>query len=314
MTVLRMVLVSFLLSLGLIIQPAKAELKLPPRNNQAVVDDAHVFSPTGLSALSKQLTQWHNQTHHDLVVFTTNDLQGYPLEDYGYQLGRGWRLGQTGIDDAAILIYAKVGGHGSVRLEVAKGFEPVLTDAMSKQIIHQVASTIKAKGPEAGLQLGANLTTSYIDAHEQDVKKASSPTSSSPVQIISLLVGLCIAGMVVLSWIKNKRKKAAPVSSTPQQSSLYTTNYPRNGYTSSYWPANNYFPNNLGSAAAAAASTIAVSSMDDDTGYSRCSSSSDDSDTDTSSSIASNSDDSAGFSSNNSDDTSFSGGGASEDC
>jgi hypothetical protein len=39
-----------------------------------------------------------------VVVVTLDSLQGYPIEDYGYQLGRHWGIGQKGTNTGALLI------------------------------------------------------------------------------------------------------------------------------------------------------------------------------------------------------------------
>jgi uncharacterized protein len=64
------------------------------------------------------------------------DLQGVPIEDFGYQLGRHWGIGQKGKDNGALLIVAR--DERKLRIEVGYGLEGVLTDAQSWVIINQV--------------------------------------------------------------------------------------------------------------------------------------------------------------------------------
>lgn len=294
---------------------ATADLKFPDRERRAVVDNAHLLSPSIYTDMSKQLTQWHLKTHHDLVVVTVPDLQGYDIADYGYKLGRAWKLGRTGIDDGAILIYAQVNGHGKVRLEVARGFEPVLTDALSKQIIHQVATQIKTKNVESGLQLGVNLVTSYVDAHEQEVKRAPVTNSSSgPVGWI-VGGGFTIVAIFAALFYRRKKKVIVPVPINPLLRSKPSSTSNRSYYPSTtyLYTRGGYRSSNLTtSGAAAAVATSYESSRDSDNNYSRRSSSS--SSDSSSSSFSSNDISDIGFSSSNDDSSSFSGGGASEDC
>ena len=60
-------------------------------------------------------------------------LQGLPIEEYGYQLGRHWGIGQAGKDNGALLIVAPE--EREVRIEVGYGLEGELTDAQSRTII-----------------------------------------------------------------------------------------------------------------------------------------------------------------------------------
>ena len=69
------------------------------------------------------------KTGRQLVVVTLPDLQGYDIEDYGYQLGRAWGIGQKGQNNGVLFIV--VPSEHKVRIEVGYGLEPVLTDALS---------------------------------------------------------------------------------------------------------------------------------------------------------------------------------------
>jgi uncharacterized protein len=108
--------------------------KFPPLTGR-VVDDAHLLSPPTAAKLSGELAELEARTGHQLVVATVPDLQGYEIEDYGYQLGRAWGLGRKGVDDGAILLVAPK--ERKVRIEVGYGLEPVLTDALSSVILQR---------------------------------------------------------------------------------------------------------------------------------------------------------------------------------
>ena len=44
------------------------------------------------------LADHERDTGEQVVVVTLDSLQGYTIEDYGYQLGRHWGIGQKGIE------------------------------------------------------------------------------------------------------------------------------------------------------------------------------------------------------------------------
>ena len=112
--------------------PASAALTFPALTGR-VVDDAHVLSPQTQADLTAKLAALEQKTGDQLVVVTVPSLQGDEIEDYGYQLGRAWGLGQKGKNNGAIFIV--VPSEHKVRIEVGYGLEPVLTDAMSSVII-----------------------------------------------------------------------------------------------------------------------------------------------------------------------------------
>jgi uncharacterized protein len=79
-----------------------------------------------------------------IVVATLKSLQGYEIEDYGYQLGRAWGIGQKGKNNGALIIVAPT--EHKVRIEVGYGLEGDLTDAKSRVIIDQYMKPDFKKG------------------------------------------------------------------------------------------------------------------------------------------------------------------------
>src|SRR5262245_42554492 len=102
-----------------------------PELTGRVVDDAGILDPATKAALERKLAEI--ETTGQLVVVTLKSLQGTSIEDYGYQLGRHWQIGQKEKNTGALLIVAP--NERKVRIEVGYGFEGTLSDAVSKLII-----------------------------------------------------------------------------------------------------------------------------------------------------------------------------------
>lgn len=118
-----------------------------------VVDSAQMIDPSVREQLSGQLQALEQRTGDQIVVVTVPDLQGLPIEDFGYQLGRQWGIGQKGKDNGALLIVAR--DERRLRIEVGYGLEGVLTDAQSWVIINQViAPAFKAGNYSKGISDG----------------------------------------------------------------------------------------------------------------------------------------------------------------
>lgn len=98
-----------------------------------VVDEANLLEPATEAALQTRLATLEQETGDQLVVVTVNDMGGLPIEDYGYQLGRHWGIGQAQQNNGVLLIVAP--NDRKVRIEVGYGLEGILTDAMSTLII-----------------------------------------------------------------------------------------------------------------------------------------------------------------------------------
>lgn len=124
-----------LLVLVLAVAPAFAALKFPELSGR-VVDDAHILSPQAVQGLTEELASYERTTTNQLVVVTVRSLQGVPVEQYGYQLGRAWGIGQKGKNNGIILLVAPK--EHKVRIEVGYGLEGELTDAVTSTIIQSI--------------------------------------------------------------------------------------------------------------------------------------------------------------------------------
>lgn len=142
--------------------------KFPPLTGR-VVDDAHLLSPQTVQKLDGELAQLEQQTGHQLVVATIPDLQGYDIEDYGYQLGRTWGIGRKGTNDGAIFLIAP--NERKVRIEVGYGLEPVLTDALSSVILQEkVLPAFKAGHMEQGVVDGTEAIIQQLSLPDEQAK------------------------------------------------------------------------------------------------------------------------------------------------
>lgn len=115
-----------------------------PELTGRVVDRADMLDSAAESQLTGMLKAHEDATSEQVVVVTVPDLQGYPIEDYGYQLGRHWGIGQEGEDNGALLLVAK--DERKVRIEVGYGLEGRLTDANSSVIINRIITPAFREG------------------------------------------------------------------------------------------------------------------------------------------------------------------------
>lgn len=115
-----------------------------PELTGRVVDRAEMLSPEAEARLSQMLQAHEQASTEQVVVVTLPDLQGFPIEDYGYQLGRHWGIGQESEDNGALLIVAK--DDRKIRIEVGYGLEGRLTDAQSSVIINNVITPAFRQG------------------------------------------------------------------------------------------------------------------------------------------------------------------------
>ena len=104
-----------------------------PQLTGRVVDNANLLTPATRQAITDQLKAHEDATGNQVVVATVSNLQEYPIEEFGYQLGRHWALGEQGKDNGVLLLVAQ--SERKLRIDVGYGLESILTDAISKTII-----------------------------------------------------------------------------------------------------------------------------------------------------------------------------------
>jgi uncharacterized protein len=194
--------------------PAGAAPTFPPLTGR-VVDDAHVLSPQTQADLTAKLTALEQKTGDQVVVVTLPSLQGYEIEDYGYQLGRAWGIGQKGKNTGALLIVAPT--EHKVRIEVGYGLEPVLTDALTSVILQQaVLPKLRTGDVQGGVVAGTDAIVEQLGLDPQAAKaKADAATrqpASPPIHIPILLI---IVGVFVLISLFSGRRGGGLLAAAP---------------------------------------------------------------------------------------------------
>jgi len=153
------------LILALFAAPGLAAPTFPPLSGR-VVDDAHVLSAQTSADLTAKLADLEAKTGRQLVVVTVPDLQGYAIEDYGYQLGRAWGIGQKGQNNGVLFIVAPK--EHKVRIEVGYGLEPIITDALSSVILQEdVLPKFRTGDVEGGVVDGTNALITQLSLDPQ---------------------------------------------------------------------------------------------------------------------------------------------------
>lgn len=157
MTVFRALLFALLLLCG--VQAASAQTF--PKLTGPVVDAANLLSPAQVSQLTQLSQDIQQASTRQFVVATIPDLQGHEIEDYGYQLGRAWGIGQKNANNGIILIVAPK--ERKVRIEVGYGLEPIMTDALSSMIINDtILPKFKAGDMPGGIIDGASAIAAQM--------------------------------------------------------------------------------------------------------------------------------------------------------
>jgi len=132
--------------------PLAAERELP-RNDGWVTDLAGLLDTAQEQELEAQMESFRRGSDHDIALLTVPDLEGEPIESFALRVAREWKLGSAETSDGALLVVSK--GDRAMRIEVGRGLEGTLTDAISGRIIRDVITPqFQAGDFAAGLRLG----------------------------------------------------------------------------------------------------------------------------------------------------------------
>jgi uncharacterized protein len=145
----------------------------PPLTGR-VVDAANLLQPDQKAALEAKLQGIEQATGHQVVIATIPDMQGYPLEDYGYRLGRAWALGDKEKDDGLIILLApnNPAGQRGPRIEVGYGLEPLVTDAFSSVVANGIMTPMLKAGDIPGaLNAGVDAIGEQIKLTPEEAAK-----------------------------------------------------------------------------------------------------------------------------------------------
>lgn len=196
--------------------PAAAEPVFPKLTGR-VSDAAGVLPAETVATLEAKLKALEDTTGTQLVVATVPDLQGYEIDEYGYQLGRAWGIGQKGTNNGAILLIAPT--QRKLRIEVGYGLEGVLTDAVSSRIIRRtIVPRFKAGDVAGGVAAGADDLIALLQlppdqqaAFAAQAKAASADQGDSPGWGALVWLVIIIVWVIIASRRGSRGRRSGPV-------------------------------------------------------------------------------------------------------
>jgi uncharacterized protein len=201
-------LTAFLVALAV----AAYALTFPPLTGR-VVDEAGILDASTRSGLEQKLADLEAKTTGQLVVVTLKSLQGTSIEDYGYQLGRHWGIGQKGKNSGALLIVAP--NDRKVRIEAGYGLEGNLTDAVSKLIIeNSILPRFRAGDFTGGINRGVDDVIQVLTTGADEFRERAKVRPDNHPGFVNILVVILLF-LVMYSIIRNLSQQRSMPSTMP---------------------------------------------------------------------------------------------------
>ncbi len=196
-----------LLVVFLALTPASAEPKFPALTGR-IVDEARILSAEDRQQIEAMLKELEGKSSDQIVVYTAPSLQSYEIEEIGYRLGRFWKIGQAGVNNGILLIVAP--NERKVRIEVGRGLEPIMTDALSTTVIQSSILPGFRRGDfPGGIKAGVRDIKDVLLGDAEEVRKRArsiKPKSQDPGDILPLIIFAIIFFFFIANFISQARQ------------------------------------------------------------------------------------------------------------
>ncbi len=150
---------------------ASATVQVPTLNHR-VTDLTGTLSAGQAGQLEQQLAAFETRKGAQLAVLVVPTTAPETIEQFGIRVVDQWKLGRKGVDDGALLLVAK--DDHALRIEVGRGLEGVMPDAIANRIINEIVVPAFKSGDFAGgIAAGVQRMISVVDGEPLPAPKRS---------------------------------------------------------------------------------------------------------------------------------------------
>ena len=140
---------------------ARAEVAVPPLTAR-VTDLTGTLSGGAVTRIETKLADLEAKKGSQIAVLIVPTTQPEEIEQFGIRVEDAWKLGRKGVDDGVILIVAK--NDRRVRIEVGRGLEGALPDAVANRIITEtITPHFKLGDYDGGVEAGVDQMISVVN-------------------------------------------------------------------------------------------------------------------------------------------------------
>ncbi len=133
-----------------------------PDLSRRVTDLTATLNAEQISALETKLAAFETKKGSQIAVLILPSTQPEAIEAYSIRVADAWKIGRKNVDDGAILIVAK--DDRKLRLEVGRGLEGVIPDAIAKRVLAEtIKPHFKTDDYAGGIDVGVTQIIALID-------------------------------------------------------------------------------------------------------------------------------------------------------
>ncbi len=189
------------LAVAILIWPAAVGAEVPvPKLTGRVVDLAGVLGTGDREALSAKLAAVERERGAQVAVLVMPTLGGETIEDFATRVTDQWKLGRAGVDDGVLLLVSMQ--ERRIRIQVGRGVEGALTDALSKRIIaEQMTPAFRAGDLIGGIGAGVDGILKAVAGEPLPPPKASARQRTGAEPPIDGLLAFALVFVAVAAMV-----------------------------------------------------------------------------------------------------------------
>jgi uncharacterized protein len=168
---------------------AAADVAVPPLKAH-VTDLTGTLSAPQIRDLESRLGDFERSKGSQVAVLLLPTTQPETIEQYSIRVADAWKIGRARVDDGVILVVAK--DDRKLRIEVGRGLEGAIPDAVAKRVVSDVIAPHFRDGDfYGGISAGADALMQLIEGEPLPVPRGQAPPQSvqgDPFQLVVVLV------------------------------------------------------------------------------------------------------------------------------
>jgi uncharacterized protein len=138
-----------------------AEVAVPPLKAR-VIDLTHTLSTSQAQTLESRLRDFERGKGSQIAVLMLPSTQPETIEEYSIRVAEAWKIGRARVDDGVILVIAK--NDRKLRVEVGRGLEGAIPDAVAKRVVSDVITPLFRSGDfYGGIAAGTDALMKLIE-------------------------------------------------------------------------------------------------------------------------------------------------------
>ncbi len=176
---------------------AAGEVAVPPLKAR-VTDLTGTLSANELRSLEDTLAAFERNKGSQIAVLMLASTRPETIEQYSIRVADAWKIGRAGVGDGVILVIAK--NDHRLRIEVGRGLEGAIPDAIASRVIREVIAPHLLNGDfGGGIAAGVSALMRLIDGEPLPPPRSPGAQDRPDFQsiFVMLMVLVVVAGGIL---------------------------------------------------------------------------------------------------------------------